>query len=235
MCYSPQVSFSLAGVLALGGGFCVYRALRIDRRLLAVAAIPVAFSIQQFCEGWVWTGIHRGDASLMRGAAIAYLFFALCFWPTWIPYSVLRADHSPRTRWFLRGMSVLGAMIGVGLVMPLLIDPSWLVVDVERHSLHYNLGESPIFRVIPGLLWQALYFIVVSAPLFVSSERKLVNLGLAVILAAAVTHVFFNHTFATVWCFLAASLSLYLCVMFARVSPARSPFAAGRKICTGYR
>ena len=214
MCFSREASFVLAGTLVVAGTYCVRKAARVDRSYLPLAVIPVVFAVQQFCEGWVWTGIARGDPALTRIAALSYLLFALLFWPMWIPYSMLLVERSPRTRLLLRAMTAIGLAIGLGLLVPAVVEPSSMVVQVSRHSLHYNIADAVVFQAFPGELWQALYLLVVSAPLFVSSEHKMLHVGLAVILSAAVTHVFFEHAFASVWCFLAAALSVYLCVLF---------------------
>ena len=217
MCFSPEVSFSLAGVLVAGGAYCAQKAIRVDRHLVPLAVIPLVFGVQQFCEGWVWTGIEHSAPGVISVAAAVYLFFALCFWPIWIPFSMLLVERSGKTRLYLRLMLALGVATGVGLMIPIVVDPTSLAVDVTHHSLYYNIDDSPVFRLIPNALWQAIYFAVVSTPLFVSSLRKMVHFGVAVILSAAATHVFFDHTFASVWCFFAAALSLYLCVLFFRI------------------
>jgi hypothetical protein len=228
MCYSSDASFTLAAILAVSGGYCVSKAVRADRSLLAVSMIPVVFAVQQFCEGWVWTGLDRGDPGLTSVAARAYLVFALMFWPVWIPYSTLLVERTRRTRFVLRVMTVTGAALGLALIAPILLDASWLTIQVTRHSLHYNLGQSPLVHVVPGTLWQALYLILVATPLFVSSIQPLVQFGLALVLSAAITHVFFDEAFASVWCFLSAALSGYLAIVFWRI-PARlaTPVAVG--------
>lgn len=222
MCFSPEVSFSLAGVLVVGGAYCAYKAPHVDKHLVPLALMPLVFGVQQFCEGWVWLGIERAAPGVVSVAALVYLFFALCFWPVWIPFSMLLAERSGKARLFLWAMLALGALVGLGLMIPIVVDPTWLAVDVSGHSLYYNIGRSPVFSRIPSVIWQALYLAVVSTPLFVSSLRKMVHFGVAVILSAATTHVFFDHTFASVWCFFSAALSLYLCVLFFR-SPIRRP------------
>jgi hypothetical protein len=214
MCFSAEASFTLAGTLTVAGGYCVRRALCTERRLLPLAIVPLVFGVQQFCEGWVWTGIGRGDPVLTKVAALFYLCFALFFWPFWIPCSMLLVERGSWSRWFLRAATAIGLVVGLGLMVPVIVAPNWLAIAVSRHSIHYNLGESPVFDLMPGIVWQALYLIVVSAPLFVSSMQKIVHCGVAVIVSAAATHVFFDHAFASVWCFLAAALSLYLCVVF---------------------
>ena len=211
MCISAQVSFSLAGGLLAGGAYCVHKANRVDRSYLPLAIIPVVFGVQQFCEGWVWTGVAQSNPAMTKIAAMGFLFFAWCFWPIWIPLSALFIERKRNTKRFLQVMLALAVAIGLALMVPLLSAPSWLTIDVAGHSLHYNISGSPVFRIFPGLLWQALYFLVVATPLFVSSERKMVHVGLVVVLSAAVTHVFYDQAFASMWCFMAAALSLYLC------------------------
>jgi uncharacterized protein DUF6629 len=218
VCFSAEASFSLAGALAIGGGYCIRRAVRLDRSFLPLAAIPAVFGVQQFCEGWVWTGVERGDPALAKVAALSYLFFALFFWPVWIPYSMLLVERSRRSRLYLRAVTSVGIALGFGLMLPVVIDPAWLAIDISHHSIHYNITQSPLYNAFPDMLWQALYLIVVSTPLFVSSMHKMVHCGVAVIVSAAATHVFFDHAFASVWCFFAAALSLYLCVFFSTIS-----------------
>jgi hypothetical protein len=217
MCISSEVSFTLAATLGAAGGYCVRRAARDNRSLLPLAVIPLVFGVQQFCEGWVWTGVARGDPALTTTAATLYLFFALLFWPVWIPFSMLLLERSRRTRRALGAMTLLGAVLGLGLMVPLVVDPGWLAIQVSHHSLHYSIGQSPIFQVFPGTLWEGLYLLVVSTPLFVSSEKKMVHCGVAVIISASVTYVFFDHALASVWCLFAAALSVYLCVIFAQL------------------
>jgi hypothetical protein len=214
LCISAEVSFSLSGALIVGGSYCVHQARRIDERFLPLAAIPLVFAAQQFCEGWVWTGIAHADARLTSVAATCFLFFALWFWPVWIPLSMQFVARSRGTRWFLRAMTGVGLVIGGVLMFPTVLAPAWLVISVENHSIHYNIDPSPIFHAVPGVVWQVAYIAVVSTPLFVVSEKKLIHAGVAVILSAAITRVFFDYAFASMWCLFAAALSLYLCVVF---------------------
>jgi hypothetical protein len=65
------------------------QAMQKRRAYLPFAVIPVVFSIQQVSEGLVWIGIRHNDPALITPAALAFLFFALCFWPFWVPFGVL--------------------------------------------------------------------------------------------------------------------------------------------------
>jgi hypothetical protein len=85
------------------------------------------------------------------------------------------------------------------------------------HSIGYDITRSAAFEVVPIICWQMLYVILVGVPLLIAPVRGFAFFGLAVLLAAAVSHIFYWYAFASVWCFFAALLSLYLCFCFGRL------------------
>ncbi|MCP9787953.1 hypothetical protein KBY99_03030 [Cyanobium sp. Maggiore-St4-Cus] len=99
MCFSAAASFSSAALLVPLGIAAVARSWRDHRReLLPLALMPVGFGLQQGLEGVVWLGLNHGPAApLLKGGALAYLFFALALWPIWIPYVVLSPGPSSGT------------------------------------------------------------------------------------------------------------------------------------------
>lgn len=221
VCLSAEVSFSLSGALLIGGGYCVEKAVRSDHAALPLAVVPIMFGLQQFCEGWVWVGLHRGDAHLVTIAGAGFLFFAMCFWPAWIPFSMLLVERRGWVHKWLWSMTLVGIVIGLVTMVPLIVDASWLHVEVEGHSLHYNVDSSPAFRLLPNIVWQAVYFVAVASPLVIATNRKLVHFGMALILSAATTHVFVPTGFASVWCCFAAAMSLYIVTLFYRMPRGR--------------
>ena len=48
MCFSATASFTAAGVLLPAGAAATYRAIRTDRRYVAICALPLLFGLQQF-------------------------------------------------------------------------------------------------------------------------------------------------------------------------------------------
>jgi Family of unknown function (DUF6629) len=220
LCISASVSFGLCGLLLVNGALCVAGAVRCDRRLLPLAVIPVVFGIQQFCEGWVWVGVNGANAGLVKVSALAYLFFALFFWLMWVPFSTTLIEPRRRVKAGLWVFMAVGAALGGSLYLPILMRPEWLAVDVVGHSIHYNIDASLVERVLSGLVWQLVYVAVVAVPFMASPIRRLFHFGLAAVLSAAVSMVFFPSTAASVWCFFAAVLSLYLSGLFYRM-PAR--------------
>ncbi len=214
MCISSNVSFGLSGLLALAGAYCVSRALRTDKRLVPLAVLPVVFSVQQFCEGWVWIGVGEANPRLLRVSALVFLFFALLFWPVWIPLSARLMESRARMKTPLAVITLLGAILGGCLFLPLVMDSRWLNVTVVEHSIHYGIDTSPVLRVLPGIVWELAYIAIVAVPLFVSRPWRSVHFGMALVLSAAASRVLFPYAAASVWCFFAAALSLYLSFLF---------------------
>src|SRR5262249_39162470 len=89
MCFSPEASFLAGAALLPAGCYCVQSAFRKDLRYLPLAVVPVAFGVQQWSEGVVWLGLQGNDPTLITQASVFFLFFAVAFWPFWIPFSLL--------------------------------------------------------------------------------------------------------------------------------------------------
>ncbi len=122
--------------------------------------------------------------------------------------SALTAERSRNKRRFLGVVLVVGAL-----------------------TLHYDIVASPVVRAIPELVWELLYLAAVAAPLLVTSRKWLVNAGVAIILAAAVSRVYFDYASASMWCLFAAALSLYLCFVFHEAHEQRACLSAASEPC----
>jgi len=215
MCFSTEASFTLSAVLLPAGIYCIRSAIAINKSLLLMAVIPLIFSCQQFCEGIVWLGLGNENLELARTAAMVFLFFALGFWPFWVPFCAFVLEPNGGTRkWILGGITLAGTGIGAMLYLPILWNPSLLVPEAIHHSIYYNINESLAFRLIPFEWWQVLYVVAVAGPPIVSPSRGFFLFGIAIVLSAAVSHVFFSYASTSVWCFIAAALSVYLCFSF---------------------
>ena len=167
LCVSAEASFGLTATLIPAGFYCVKIALERDRSSLLLAAVPQLFGVQQFCEGLVWLGIGRSDADLTQWAALAYLFFAMAFWPVWIPLSA--AALEPR-----RELKILLGLIGCGgfagsliAYLPLLLNPQSVAVTAIRHSIRYDISQSPAVLVIPQIAWH-----IASADHFIAAVSR---------------------------------------------------------------
>lgn len=219
MCVSAEASFALTGILVPAGIYCVKSAGQRNRSSLPVAAIPLLFGIQQFFEGIVWIGIGRGDADLTRSTALFYLFFALAFWLVWIPFSAMFLEPRKKIRSVLGLGALLGMAGGAMLFLPIILNPAALQISVAHHSIHYEYPDPPALRYAPQIVWHLFYVAAISLPLIFSKEKALVGFSTALVVSAVISHVFFLYAFASIWCFFAACLSLYLCHIFHNWSP----------------
>ena len=227
MCVSAEVSFGLSAVLFPAGAYCVRSALRKKRKLLGLAIIPLVFSVQQFSEGVVWNGLNRDNLDAAQYASFVFLYVALAFWPFWVPTCAFLSEPNSWRKWVSGGIALLGLAEGLMLYLPVVLNPEVLVLRVRHHSIFYDVTQSAAFEVMPKIGWQLLYAAIVGIPMLIAPKQGFLLLGIALVAAAVVSQVFFWYAFTSVWCFLAAILSLYLCISF-RQLPAVSQLDASR-------
>ncbi|HVK08035.1 MAG TPA: DUF6629 family protein [Gemmataceae bacterium] len=231
MCFSADVSVGTALALLPAGAYCLEAAWRKDRAYLPLATVPVLFGVQQLCEGRVWAALDAGHLDLARGPSLAFLFFAFVVWPVGIPAAVAAVESGTRSRVFL-AVAGVGAVVAAGYYLPIAADGGrGLNPAAVGHSIRYDLSAVPAAN---GWFWLTLYLVTVSGPLLASRNGRLRPMGAAVMAAAAVSYVLFEYAFASVWCFFAAVLSLYLSYVFYRL-PGPSGLRAGTGASSGAR
>ena len=214
VCVSAEASFGLTGLLAPVGIYCIKSAAERDRTALPISAVPLMFGFQQFCEGLVWVGVGRGDKELARSAGTAFLFFALAFWLFWIPFSAVFLEQRRKIKMVLVLAATLGLIGGVVLLIPVVENPHALQITVVRHSIRYDYPDPPALKIAPQLVWHLFYLAIVSMPLFLLKNKKLIWFNTALVASAVISHAYFYYAFASIWCFFAASLSLCLGYLF---------------------
>jgi hypothetical protein len=214
MCFSPEASFAASAALLPAGIYCIKSALAKNPPFLCLAVVPAIFGIQQFAEGLVWLGLRRGDPAFAHAAGMAFLAFALAFWLFWIPMCGFVLEPPGPKRPLCGFFTLLGLIGGLTMYVPLLLDPAVLQVQASHHSLYYDMETSPVFARMPLIYWELLYVVIVAVPALISQTSGVPLLGVAVVVSAGITHVFFWYATVSVWCFFAAVLSLYLCYAF---------------------
>lgn len=198
MCFSAGASFAAGAGLAIIGG----ASLKVGRgEEKIIAFIPIAFAIQQVLEGIQWLALGRGCTSFFSG--YGFLFFALIFWPIYVPFAVYILDKKKRKilRWFV----VLGACLASFFVFLLLTEP--LAIFSVNQSISYN------FKIPFDYLATLLYMSVIILPLLLSSHHMFRLLALAVAFLGLFATFFFFETFISVWCFFSAIISM-LCYFY---------------------
>jgi len=209
MCFSAPISFTASAVLLPTGLYSLHLAYQRNPSYLPLACIPIAFAIQQACEGMVWLGFGADSPVETNLGAFGFLFFAYWFWLFWSPWSVAQLELKPTVQRVCWGIGFLGLVYGGLLYLPLLGQPTWLTVHIIHQSIQYET------RLIfdPWLSQQVdrtFYAIIILTPFAIASNRFLRFLGAAVCLSAIASHWLLNEVFTSVWCFFAALLSLFI-------------------------
>lgn len=221
MCFSAQASFTVGGALVPAGLYCIWSAWCKKPAYLGLAVVPLVFGVQQIGEGFVWTGIAAENQVQIRLASLFFLFFALAFWPFWFPVQTTIMEPIPKRRWIFAGISLLAVSWFWILYWPLVVDPSMLETRVEHHSIRYVYDGLAIYQYIDKTPLRVLYLLSVAIPPMFSSESwgriPGLVLGASALLAATIYH----YAFVSVWCFFAAVLAIYLCVVFYRLPDAK--------------
>ena len=226
MCYSLEASFTVGGALIPAGAYCTWQAVHKRPCLIGLALMPVGFGLQQICEGFVWLGLQREDPHLTQASALAYLFFALAFWPCWFPFFAALMEPQRHRRWLLAGITLLGTIWFWLLFFPLLLDPEKLLrVEIVHHSVSYKFPDLAIYRYIGLGPLRPLYLAALALPFVLSSERAGWMPGVMLGLSAIVCALVYSYAFVSVWCFFAAVMSAYICWIF-HTLPARGSTAA---------
>jgi hypothetical protein len=197
MCFSAEASFTAAAVLAIVGSVTVVTA---RGRLVPLAATPLLFAAQQAAEGVLWVASNQGrlDHPAADAALAVYLIFAFAVWPVWIP-AVLGIAEPQRGK--KRPFWLLTAL-GVGLLSLNVMTTSLSSIRVEISccSIAYAGAIHPLTYL--------LYPVCTIAPFFLSSLPQARLFGLAAAGSAIVAATLFATTFASVWCFFAAWISV---------------------------
>lgn len=213
MCFSPEASFGAAIALLPAGAYCVEAAWRKDPRYLALAVVPIVFGLQQLCEGVVWLGIGRQQPDVARVAALVYLGFALAVWPVWVPLATAIVEPRGASRHVFLLLGGMGLIFGFVNYLPLAIERGReLNPAVVGHSIRYDLS-APVIQSFWWWAWLACYLLTVSLPLLASRNHRLRPLGAGVLAFAVVSYLLFEHAFASVWCYFAAIVSVYMIFM----------------------
>lgn len=217
MCFSAEASFAASGVLVVAGAYCLHRCRGREARYRPLAFMPLLFALQQFIEGLLWLDLGPGDPSRVASLSLFYLFFAFGVWPFYCPWIAYRFETgSTRRRRLLLAFVVAGAGVGTMVYLPLLLGTTGFTTTVVNGSIAYETARPALQKQ----LYTLAYVIVTLTPFMIASDRRLLVFSLLLLASMAVTMLFYAYAFFSVWCFVAALLSLFALYMV-RSAPAR--------------
>ena len=200
MCFSATASFVGAGVIG-AAGVATLPFVR-DLRQLPFATLPLLFAIHQALEGWTWLELDgSSDAALSGPGVHMWVMFAWAILPIFIPWSVWLMETDPRRRRWLWAPMVVGGILAVYMAY-LAVQPTIEVKVIDSH-LDYLLGVP----FSAALLAVPYVFATCFAPMM-SSARWVIALGVGNLIAMTIAAIIKAADYSSIWCTLAAFLSL---------------------------
>lgn len=208
MCFSAEVSFVTAAVLIPVGLACLKQSLNINKSYMAFALLPFLFGVQQLLEGIVWLTVDDGGFWLWSSVFV-FLFFSHFLWLFWIPFSGFLTESNQLRKKLFFVMTIVGLLFGGSLYIPLLLQPDWVMVSIQKYSIYYDV-RLVYDEVLPRQISTIIYAVIILVPLLLSSDRYHKVLGILVTVSGLLTWAFFGLVFISVWCFFAAIISSYI-------------------------
>ena len=207
MCFSPTASFVSAAIIGTIG-VATLRHVREPRTFL-FAATPILFSLHQFTEGLVWLGMEGRIGPIGRDhAAFLFTLYAQGVLPFLMPLAVLLTEPAGWRRKLILGLTAIGAVAAIWDAYGLMFLPSR--VFVEQFSIAYRN------QMTGSLTISLLYILATCGALLLSSFRLVRWYGLFNVIALTIVELVKAETFASVWCFYAALMSIMLYWQFSR-------------------
>jgi len=208
MCFSAAASFSAAAVIGSVGVVTLSSAAaKSDHRILALAAFPALFALQQVVEGLLWLDLAAPQPGALRGVLVhAFQGYAEVFWPTFAPLAALLIEPERWRRILISVCLAIGVALSIYLLVAMIGHPYQASVG-EGHIVYRNDFPYPIGIEVP-------YVVATTFSLLLSSHRRVQGLALVILFGFGVAYVSFHHAYISVWCFFAAvaSVLVYLYV-----------------------
>ena len=160
----------------------------------------------------------RGRVPVEVGTAAmwSYLIIAFVVLPPLVPLAIMAIEPNPMRRKLLAAFGVLGAVVGLVLLLTMLRGP--VVVHLGANHLSYDVG------LPDGLLIVTLYVVATCGALLMSSHRDIVVFGLINLPVIVLLALLNANGFASLWCAWAAVASVMIAVHLRR-APARGDSA----------
>ena len=131
MCFSAEADF-VSG--ALIGAIGVATLSQVEKpREIPLAALPAAFALHQFTEGFVWRDLDAGATHATGPAVYGYLLFAWILLPVLVPVAIMLLEPPGRTR------RRIGVFVGIGAVAAAYLSASLLAGDISAHAAGHTV------------------------------------------------------------------------------------------------
>jgi len=203
MCFSAGASFGASAALSIIGVVAITKARTIPQKLFA--GIPFIFSIQQATEGALWLSFNDHNFQGQSVFTYVYLFFAVIFWPAWIPFTIRLLEKNVTRKKILTLLAITGAIVCAWFACSVFFYSPQAVTT--HHHIQYKLNFPPTLK---NLIWifNILYFIATIVSTFISSTKRIKWLGIVCTIAYLFSVYFYSEFVISVWCYFAGVLSI---------------------------
>lgn len=200
MCFSAEADFVSGAVI---GAIGVATLTQVGKpRELPLAALPLAFALHQFTEGFVWRDLDAGATHTTGPAVYGYLLFAWVLLPILVPLAIMLLEPPGHARRRIVGFVAIGAVTSAYL------SASLISGDVFAHSGGHTVLYGGAGRYADAAT--VLYVIATcGAPLF-SRHRNIVWFGVANLVAVSAIATVQAEGLTSIWCSWAAIVSVLI-------------------------
>lgn len=219
MCFSASASFGAGAFISLIGVASLRKAETTPQKLFA--GIPLIFATQQIVEGFVWLSLtHSEFAFLQQSSTYIFLFIAQVVWPFWVPWTILKIEPHKNRR------TLAKVLVGIGAALSLYLAYCLMTFHVEASIQGHHMSYLQEYPAVWGNLKGVFYVIVTIVPPFLSRNKRMWMLGVAILLSYILTTILYADFLVSVWCFFASIISavVYLVLFeFVQLSSSNEP------------
>jgi hypothetical protein len=176
------------------------------RHEIPLAAMPLAFGVQQLVEGFLWLALFDGDAASQSCLTTGFLGFAEVLWPLFVPVAAWLIEPPGRRRRAMAACIGAGVLVALALAYGLVAQPRSAELfegHIYYHMPHYG-GAGTFNLFVPTML---LYLAATCLSLMLASDRTVRAIGVVMTVAFIVTSTLYETWMISVWCFFGALLS----------------------------
>jgi hypothetical protein len=213
VCFSAEADL-VTGIVVGAVGIDALRHVR-NRHQIPLAATPLLLAVHQVDESLVWLGLH-GQVSFSVEHAAIYVFLAVAFvLPFWVPFAMLGVETRVHRRDLMKVFLAVGLVTSVALLIAIVAGPVGASIDGSHIAYDANINYAGILV--------ALYIVATCGSCLVASNRWLVLLGLANLLAVIALGWITFTGFASLWCAWAALTSVAIAIYLRRSGRISAP------------
>ncbi len=134
-----------------------------------------------------------------------FLYFAVAFWPFWVPFCLLFPEIRPAVRRLLGATAALSVVWLWVYASAALYPDRFLPIEIVRHSISYQLGDLPLSPLVPRVAWRVAYLGFIVVPLAAArpgcwgGRLRLLGGG-AVAVLFVLCYLIYWYAFLSVWC-----------------------------------